>query len=254
MATWHHTDPYGIWARSQDALERGLSHGWLDGSPDVRGAELRAFIGRTGLAATRLAFKGQPLSPSTSIVELGDMAPEAFPSADHYRAARAMFGWVVAIGGDKRPTSDNFSTVAGLPPIGPGGQVEGWPIVVLRVLGTAIWALAACYIAERYESTIARFGDHASNTVGMMAATSTATNLVEAHNAREVQAGQSLPWSDEEKKVLDAAIAAQEKFASKPVLPPDKHSELGSGLGSMSTGAILALGAVGYFVLKGNKS
>lgn len=250
MAQWHHTDPYGIWVRSQDALERGLNNAWLEGSKELRGAELRAFILRTGLAATRLAFKGVPLSPSTQIIELGDMGPNAFPSPDHYHAARAMFGWVVAIGGDKQPLSSAFATVGGQPPIG-SPQVEGWPIVLAKVVGTAIWALAACYIAERYESTIARFGDHAANTAGMMYATSTATNLVEAHNAREVQAGQSLPWSEEEKKALDAAIASQETFANKPVLPPDNHPSLGSGLGSMSTGAILALGVVGWFVLKG---
>lgn len=246
MWTWTHTDAYGIWPRSQDAIDRGLGGSWLEGPLDVRGAELRALIFRTGLAGTRLTMRGQPLSPGITSITLGDIPRESFPSADHRKAADAMLGWVVSLADGKRALSDDIVTQGGASLS--RGEVAGWPLIVAKLVGTAIWAAAACYIAERYESTIARFGDHAANTVGLMKATSTATNLVEAHAAREVAAGQSLPWTPEETKVLDAAIAAQQTFSTKPVTPPDSHPSLGSGIGSFSTGAMVALAAVAYYL------
>lgn len=246
MVSWTHTDPYGIWPRSQDALERGLVGGWTRGPLEVRGAELRALMVRTGLVATRLTLRGQPLPPQISAITLGDLSRDSFPTATHHKAAMAVLGWVPSVAGGRSPLSNIITTVGGLSST--TAEVAGWPILVARVVGSAIWALAACYIAERYESTLARFGDHAANTAGLMSATSTATNLVEAHAAREVEAGMSLPWSPQEEKALDAALAAQRLFADKPATPPDSHPALGSGVGSFSTGAMVALAIVGYYL------
>lgn len=249
MATWTHADAMGIWPRSQDALDRSLSGGWLAGDLNTRGAELRAMLFRTGFAASLLTLRGKPLPPTLSRVDLSDIPRSAYPSAAHCRAGRACLGWVEALAGDKRPLSDTIVTNGG-----DNFEAEGWPIVLVRVLGTAIWALATCYIAERYESTFARMGDHVANSIGMMRATATATQIVENHAAREREAGQSLPFSPQEQAVLDASIAATNTFANKPVTPPDSHPSLGSGVGSFGTGAVVALGFVGYYLLRGSKS
>jgi hypothetical protein len=149
----------------------------------------------------------------------------------------------------KKPTVFPLYTEEGGPLLENGPPDVGY-LVMIRLAATAIWALAAAYVASEYEDTVDRALKRNETGSRLLAAQASMVDVVHAHAEQEHQAGQSLFYSAEEKAVLDELLAQQKLFAAvpegpkDPVKPPGPLGNLGTGLGSGLGIGIVVVGAI----------
>ena len=248
MQNWTHSDPQGLQVQFEAALQRSTDHGWAHGTLEQRGAELRALTMGTALTAWR-AFDSRPFETEKVIIpDFPDV--EKWPSVQHRQAASRLLDTLVLLADGHAPTNQNFVTVGGVP--GLNTNTEGWPIVVAAIAASAIWAVASCYIAERYEPTLNGFLSRKDAGDKLLAAQADAVKVVNNHANMEVQVGKPIPYTDQENAVLDALLKTQETFANKKDPPRPNLPHIGDGATSLGIGAMVAIGIVGYLAFKEN--
>lgn len=247
MPIWTHSDPQGLQAQFEAALRRSSAHQWGEGPLEQRGAELRALTMGSVLTAYRALHPAAFAEPEVVVYDFPEI--EKWPTVQHRNAAGRLLDTLVILADDQKPMNENFVTAGGMPPV--NVLVEGWPILLARIAAQAIWAVAACYIAERYEPTLDRYLARKDAGDKMLAAQADVVKVVENHANEEVKRGQTLPYSDQENAVIDRLLGTQKQFAEKkdPPRPPMPH--IGDGGTTLGLGALMALAAVAYFALKG---
>lgn len=245
MPNWTHSDPQGLQERFEAAIQRSRSFGWRTGPLEQRGAELRALTMGTALVAWRACDRREFITSEYTVYDFPPV--EEWPTVQHRQAAARVLDTLTLLADGNKPTAPNFITAGGLSP--QNLNVEGWPILVAKIAAHAIWAFAACYIAERYEDTIDRFLGRKDAGEKMLAAQADAVKVIENHADQEVKMGQTLPYTPQENAVLDKLLQTQQAFAAKKDAPKDNLPSLGQT--SFSVGTLLILGMVAYFALKG---
>lgn len=247
MPQWTHSDPAGLQTQFEAAIQRSKSYAWRTGPLEQRGAELRAFTMGTVLTAYRCLDAREWMVEEPVIYDFPGV--EGWPNVQHHQAAGAILNTLTLLADGNKPTFSDFVTAGGLPP--QAQNIEGWPILLAKIAAHAIWAVAACYIAERYEDTLDRALARDDAGEKMLAAQADAVKVLENHADQEAKLGKTLPYTEQENKVLNTLVQTQEVFAAKKEPPKDKLPNIGETSSQFGLAALLALGLIGYFVLKG---
>ena len=247
MPEWTHSDPAGLQNQFEAAIQRSKARKWRDDSIIQRGAELRALVMGTVLVCSRAQ---NPTDFIVSEFTQTDFPPKSeWPTIHHYEAASRVLSTYTLLADKHEPSFARFITAAGFAPQDLG--VEGWPILLVKIAAHAVWAFAACYIAERYEDTIDRFLARGQAGDNLMAAQADAVKVIENHADAEVKLGKTIEYSPQENVVLDKLVQTQDAFANKKDPPKDNLPPITQPATSLGMGAILGIGIVAYFFLKG---
>src|SRR5262249_27030131 len=113
----------------------------------------------------------------------------------------------------------SFVTVEGQPPVGqaPSGETSFPPLAVVAIV--ALCAAAAAYIAHEISAVVASNNFNNNKTQRMLEAQAGALDVVSKHAEQEKSAGKALPYSDEERKLLEHLETVQRDVAAEKQVP-----------------------------------
>lgn len=140
---------------------------------------------------------------------------------------------------DGKPATLVFENEAGVP--------IPWGAICLAVCGVSIAAaVIAHYTADVVDRELARKTDSRN----LLAAQADAIGLIQAHAAMEKQAQKSLPWSNEEKAVLDSLLKTQKEISTRKEIPlPQPFTGAIESLGTAASQTISSAGGAGAQVI-----
>lgn len=176
-------------------------------------------------------------------------AKAEWPTPRHYENASRVLSTYTLLADKKEPSISRFVTAGGFAAQDIGA--EGWPILLVKIAAHAIWAFAVCYIAQQYEDTIDRILQQGDAGHKLMSAQADAVKVIENHADTEVKLGKTVEYSPQENAVLDKLLQTQEIFASKKAPSKDNLPPLIQPATSLGMGALVGIGIVAYFLLKG---
>ncbi len=270
-ATWTHRDSH-----PKEALDLALgARSYLvrpDGVPMSTADRVR--IVRTLAIATEYAVEnarvvGVPaLQEKEVAIRLGaEVRPELYATEDHWKAASALAETWHLFAGPGYRRIYTAVTADGEPPQlavdrvfpGPGEEAAFPPLLAAAVIVVAVTvhAAAICYVAQIAGEVIDRKLTRDADTARMVATQAQAVALVDNHSERERKEARVIPWSPEEKRVLDALLGTQAKIAERTSKPlPNPFANVADKVGEATestlsgVGIAVALAAGAYVLLR----
>lgn len=124
--------------------------------------------------------------------------------------------------------------------------------IVIGVLGVVAGAALAIWIVSRasllIDHELARFAQERE----LLRLHAEAQAVIEAHNARELQEGRSIPYSPDETAILDRLARAQEAISQGLAIPEETGIGAGGGVGiGFGLGVLVAVGLLFVLATKG---
>lgn len=245
---WIHRDEAGIASAVEAGLSRALSGDWSSGTSGDRERALRGLLIETARCMGELAGAKTVVNDlvkdgqNVGKVALVHPAPRPTAPTDRKRAAVVLYRTVELLAeGNRRGLG--FTTLDAKADVG------AWPIVAIVAVVGVTQAAAIGYVAFQAAQVIDRQLQRRSDLRTLLAEHAKELELVSKHVEREKAAGKPLPLDEATKASLNATIKRQNDIAAK------QQGPLSSGLpnidaaaGGFGLGALLALGAVAWFV------
>lgn len=245
---WIHRDEAGIASAVEAGLSRALSGDWSSGTSGDRERALRGLLIETARCMGELAGAKTVVTDlvkdgqNVGKVALVHPAPRPTAPTDRKRAAVVLYRTVELLAeGNRRGLG--FTTLDAKADVG------AWPIVAIVAVVGVTQAAAIGYVAFQAAQVIDRQLQRRSDLRTLLAEHAKELELVSKHVEREKAAGKPLPLDEATKASLNATIKRQNDIAAK------QQGPLSSGLpnidaaaGGFGLGALLALGAVAWFV------
>lgn len=246
---WIHRDEAGISSTVEAGLSRALKGDWTSGTSGDRERALRGLLIETArciaeLGGNKVAVRDLVNASGQTTGKAAFIQPGLKDSAgpDRRRAAIVLYRTVELLAEGNRQGL-GFATLGGKADVG------AWPVVALVAVVSITQAAAVGYVAFQAAQVIDRQLQRRADLRALLAEHAKELELVSAHVQREKDAGKALPLDDATKLALNATIKRQNDIAAK------QQSPLSSGLpnidaaaGGFGLGALLALGAVAWFV------
>jgi hypothetical protein len=221
--TWLHRDS-GLAVSVEWAHSRALAADWVSGTPSQRVDHLRALVAETAAAIGYFAGTIRTVQREDGPVCLIDLRPQ--PGTHPERLALA--GRLYATWRTLQVTDDGGAE-AGLETRAQpdtGALLPAVAIVAIAVVG----AVAIGYCAHQAAEIIDRHLQRSEQSRRLMQVHVTALKAVEQHQAREEEAGTSLPLDAATSAMLEQLRSAQQAVVTRredpfpsflPSLPPD---------------------------------
>jgi hypothetical protein len=245
---WVHRDAAGIGACVEAGIARAKAQDWTSGTSGDRERALRGVLIETARLMAELA--GKPVAVVPFAVDNKDAgkiarvhpAPEPNASPDRKRAAVVLYRTVELLAEGNRQGL-GFATIEEKTDTG------AWPIVVAAVVISIGQAAAIGYVAFQAAQVLDRQLQRRQDLRVLLAEHAKELELVSAHVQREKDAGKALPLDDATKLSLNATIQRQNAIAAKQQGPLSSGlPDINAAAGGFGLGAVLALGAVAWFV------
>jgi hypothetical protein len=247
---WVHTDPAGQDQAARAGQARALSGDWQSGTEAER---VRALTGWCVLKAYLMARLDGSVTLSEGDTELLTIDPTPRSSSgERLRAARVLYGTADILAQGTRQLVP-YQTTA--PPVVGRGETGALPAIAIVAI-VAVSAVAVAYVAHEAAVVIDRNLARNADTARLVQADAAAQELVEAHVAREDEAGAPLPLDAATKTRLDALARLQGDIAKKQLSPMRSalpHWPLPERGDWLTLAALLAAG-VGLYVFTRTRS
>jgi hypothetical protein len=179
--------------------------------------------------------------------ELGALSAATYPDEEHNAAGAAVARTVMLIA-PRGPAlvSQNMLTHQGLPPVMvPSGETGAAPLVVAAIVLAVAAVGAAAYLIGRYTGETADRSDFRENKTRQLVSTqATVIEALTTHATRERLAGKPLPFTDEERRLLDSLEQTQRQIAEErhqPLPSPFDGAKSLADLGRSAAGVLDAL-------------
>lgn len=192
------------------ALQTARDNSWSNLEPMMQTRAMRAFLVMSLQAAT---LQSEPQT-------LGALTPQAFPDEERNAMGAALARTIVLLAPDRFDLSlkSDLSTLEGLPMTGGGDPGVGLaPLAIVAIVIAA--SAAAAFIADRVVNLIASVNFQNRKTERLMNSQSTAIEVIAKHVDREKIAGGLLPFSDEERRLLQELQGVQQEIAAEKQVP-----------------------------------
>lgn len=246
---WIHRDEAGISSTVEAGISRALKGDWTSGTSGDRERALRGLLIETArcmgeLAGTKtlvtdLVKDGKPTGKRVALIH---PAPKADANPDRKRAAIVLYRTVELLAEGNRQGL-GFTTLDGKADVG------AWPVVALVAVVSITQAAAIGYVAFQAAQVIDRQLQRRSDLRALLAEHAKELELVSQHVEREKLAGKPLPLDEATKASLNATIKRQNDIVAKQQGPLSGGlPNIDAAAGGFGLGALLALGAVAWFV------
>lgn len=245
---WLHRDDAGIASVVEAGLARAKAQDWTSGTSGDRERALRGLLIETARCMAELGGQKVVAAPlvvgekTVGKVAMLNPAPAPGTPPERRRAAVVLYRTVELLAESNRRAL-GFATIE------QKSDTGAWPIVAVAAVVSIGQAAAIGYVAFQAAQVLDRQLQRRHDLRMLLAEHAKELELISAHVQREKDAGKALPLDDATKLALNGTIQRQNEIAAK------QQSPLGSGLpdinaaaGGFGLGALLALGAVAWFV------
>lgn len=245
---WIHRDDAGIAATVDAGMSRAKAGDWSSGTAGDRERALRGVLIETARLIGELGGNPTVVSDLMQDGKAAGKVAMIHPGiksgvgTDRRRAAIVLYRTIELLAEGNRQGL-GFTTLETKTDVG------AWPIVAIVAVVSITQAAAIGYVAFQAAQVIDRQLQRRQDMRALLAEHAKELELVSAHVQREKDAGKALPLDDATKLALNGTIKRQNDIAAK------QQGPLSSGLpnvdaaaGGFGLGALLALGAVAWFV------
>lgn len=246
---WVHRDDSGIAAAVDAGLARAIAQDWASGTSGDRERALRGLLIETARLMGDLAGEKTAVVPLTKdgkslgSIALIHPAPKKGATGERLRASLVLYRTVELLGEGNRQ-SLGFTTLDAK-----AGETGAWPVVAIAAAVSVAQAAAIGYVAFQAAQVIDRQLQRRHDMRMLLAEHAKELELVAKHVAREKAEGKHLPLDEATKTALGATISRQNVIAAKQQSPLSSGvPDIPAAMGGFGLGALVALGAVAWFV------